>query len=101
FRHNLGNVHRAGVVTVDHDRPQRDGLLERLPHLGFYESRLLRECIGIQIHLAKLPIRKLGAPASGMLMFRLFGWQTLSRTIHLLKYAIRTLSKQASTQEVD
>src|SRR6516225_11907338 len=54
FRHGMRNVHCAGVVTVHNNRPQRDGLLERFPHLGFNKCRLLRKYIGIQVHLALL-----------------------------------------------
>src|SRR5262249_40842702 len=52
LRHAVRNVYSAGIVTVDHDSPQRDCLFEHLAHLGLNESGLLRECIRLNSHLA-------------------------------------------------
>ena len=51
LRHRLGNVHGARIVTIDYDRSQRNGLLERLSHFGLNESRLLRKHVAIELHL--------------------------------------------------
>src|SRR5262245_3704919 len=55
-RHRPGHGHRNGhsarIVTIDDNCPERNGLFERLPHLGLNESWLLRKYVAIDILFA-------------------------------------------------
>ena len=57
LRDGVGNLGRARIVAVDHERPERDGVREGLPRCRLVECGLGTEGVPIELAHGVLPLR--------------------------------------------
>ena len=48
-RDGIGNLGRSRIITIDHQRFERDGVRERLPGRALVECRLCTEGVAIEL----------------------------------------------------